>query len=154
MGPFPTLVTFTAEPISGTIGAPQSSDTRINSHEHIVFGADCDSVKGVYRGIVQGWSGPKGPADNVRIPDRSLRSNKWRSLPFVSMQSQGFGHHCVNHTFKWRKSRNRQHITLLVGMEGRVGFLAADWRNFIKPYKYTYEDLVSEKATFSLTPSN
>ncbi|BDA43132.1 hypothetical protein COCOBI_04-1430 [Coccomyxa sp. Obi] len=97
--------------------------------------------------MVECWSGPPGLAKNLQIPENDMRLKKFRSLGYMK-DAPGFGIQRVNHTFMWGK----EGITLEVGMEARVGFLMADGESMIKKYKFTSQNIESQKEMIVIPP--
>ena len=167
MGPFPTLVRFKAEPISGTFGYPHMSRRPASGFIKIMAGSvrtlfgfkrnynrvkrtlDCISwgpdsdadCSAIFYGHRKCWDGVEGLSEHIDIPRMSFRYKKWRFPPYACPMSTGFSNHCVDHTFKWRKSGVGRDVVLDISMQGRVGFLRADGRCLHKPYKYTLESI-------------
>ena len=169
MGPFPTLVRFKAEPISGTVGYPHMSRwpasglgfikimvgsvrtlfgfkrnyNRVKrTIERISWGPDSDAdCSAIFYGHTKCWDGVEGLSEHMDIPQMSFRYKKWRFPPYASPESTGFSNHCVDHTFKWRKSGDGQEVVLDISMQGQVGYLETDGKCLHKPYKYTFESI-------------
>ncbi len=160
MGPLPIYVAFEARPLSFTDGMPVTMSSRLDARltKFISYDLDCDSQKVVFFGVLKCLDG-EGHAQDVAIPTwserrsrLSRRKRRTQCLPCMSTRVSDFGHQNVHHVFRFHKPTNSDlgEITLGVRMEGEVGYFAADWKSFCKPYKYTFQDIKSSEQTFSV----